>query len=1242
MRFRLPLFLILIVILLVSSGSYASLSRAAAPESPPVPPEVTVARAPGLPPDSGALVQAVQETITTRKDIAGFQINQIAIERIQYAADESVALIYLDALDPETSEPIAREPGLAIAHRVTPDAQSKSLPSGWQVTMQADATWADELRALPAGLLDDDLRQRFLSDSVSAQSTAGLTLGGYLLPWAGGQTKSLTWSVGHTSCNPISDCEFAFDFADGSMFPLLAAKGGTVFGFRYDVPNNNRSGTNYLVLQDTSTNPISYQIYYHMAQESLPLALRTKGMPVRQGQYIGNVDNTGFSSGSHLHFMVTTSAYGLWGPSVDITFRDVPINWDAATQGGRPRLPKEAAWYGGEGQEKYTSANFGAIPPEGAITAPDNWLDLTSPSVHVEGWGSDDLGVTKAQVVVNYGIGWVTAGAPVTFSPAQKKVTFAIDADLCASNVPDGPLSLSARVWDVEGNQTLQSLGVRQVFKHAGCGPVKLSRLCTPAATQVALYAQPYYLGACQVFEIGDYMNDLALGSVGEDRAASIMVGSAVKATLFRDANLRGRATTFTQTDSNLGDHPIGSGTVSSMEVEYNSAIPSTLSIQALPHLTADDSLTFAFVNTGGAEKFQAQLSGPVTDSYEGLNPYWPVGNLPAGDYTLTAKGFSSANGTDYFSQPALMNFTISARENLPAAASFPYAADFESGAPGWTTSGAWSLTQAPGRGDPPALTAAWRFNADGICTDGALCAGDLTSPPIPLPAGAPAYLRFDYQWHGEIPTPYWDQRRVQIATSTAPGGPYSAFADLYALSLDPPDTWLTSPAMSGNKILDLSAYQGKYVRIRFNYNTLDGTGNQASTWTIDNVAVDTTPVSGGALALDGNYNATPEGSIEIKPDETKEGVISPGGDMDYYHFDAQKGITYQVDVTTKWPGSTSTLDPMAALIDWEQVSYLAENDDIQPGVNTDARVSFTAQQTNTFYIRVKAWNHPVGGDNQAYHITLSQPVDSTPPAITMQVPNTNGFVPSNPFTLTATASDNAPTGVKGVDFYYHRNDWEGGNWIKLGEGEQDAHEPSVWRLAVNPGALPESSGLAFWARATDWAFNYAGAVFWNAVNDHTAPLSALLPLPGSLNGNTFSLTTSASDVVSGVERCEIQVKVDTGEWQAWAPPAGNGCQIWFTGEFGHRYAFRTRAVDRAGNQEAFPEQAEASIQLVDPGQGDALEDDNSQDKAREMAVDGGAQMHDFYGSGDQDWGWFQAQVGKQYILWTQPQGGPG
>jgi murein DD-endopeptidase MepM/ murein hydrolase activator NlpD len=122
--------------------------------------------------------------------------------------------------------------------------------------------------------------------------------------------------------------------------------------------------TNSITLEDRSTETWTYQIYLHLAYNSIPIELKQVGVAVNQGQFIGNVDDTGYSTGHHVHFMVvakdtlykTSSGY-YFGRAEDITFRDVFINWDEATQGGRPRRTDEATTYGGEGQNYYISGN---------------------------------------------------------------------------------------------------------------------------------------------------------------------------------------------------------------------------------------------------------------------------------------------------------------------------------------------------------------------------------------------------------------------------------------------------------------------------------------------------------------------------------------------------------------------------------------------------------------------------------------------------------------------------------------------------------------------------------------------------------------------------------------------------------------------------------------------------------------------------------------------------------------------
>ena len=85
------------------------------------------------------------------------------------------------------------------------------------------------------------------------------------------------------------------------MFPISVAKAATVKRTIWEYPNGNTTNTNYILIEDTSTNPTTYQIYYHLAQDSIPEDLRTPGAPVYQGQFIENADDTGASTAHHLH-----------------------------------------------------------------------------------------------------------------------------------------------------------------------------------------------------------------------------------------------------------------------------------------------------------------------------------------------------------------------------------------------------------------------------------------------------------------------------------------------------------------------------------------------------------------------------------------------------------------------------------------------------------------------------------------------------------------------------------------------------------------------------------------------------------------------------------------------------------------------------------------------------------------------------------------------------------------------------
>jgi hypothetical protein len=278
-----------------------------------------------------------------------------SVDNVIYNVNESEALLWLAPTERETGVILGTEPRRAIAILSAEQNQ-------WQVLLEDDPHFQQTLNQ--SSLLLKDYVMQSAPPDENKVIEDGPVYGGYYLPWQAGLTKRLTWSISHSSCYPVALCTYAFDFADGSMFPLKAAKPGLVFHWKDTCTNGATDCTNSITLEDRSTTPWTYQIYLHLAQNSIPSALKVVGTPVSQGQQIALVDDTGASSGHHVHFMVVTentlyrSSYGYYfGYSVDITFRDVFINWDAATQGGRPRLPEEAEEFGGEGQTFYTSGN---------------------------------------------------------------------------------------------------------------------------------------------------------------------------------------------------------------------------------------------------------------------------------------------------------------------------------------------------------------------------------------------------------------------------------------------------------------------------------------------------------------------------------------------------------------------------------------------------------------------------------------------------------------------------------------------------------------------------------------------------------------------------------------------------------------------------------------------------------------------------------------------------------------------
>jgi hypothetical protein len=155
---------------------------------------------------------------------------------------------------------------------------------------------------------------------------------------------------------------------------------------------------------------------------------------------------------------------------------------------------------------------------------------------------------------------------------------------------------------------------------------------------------------------------------------------------------------------------------------------------------------------------------------------------------------------------------------------------DMESGANGWTATGFWHQVGAAGPcANSHSLATSWYYGQASTCTydNGATNSGFLTSPTITIPASPyTAKLSFYYYYETESAGASYDKRLVQISTD---GG--ATFSTLLQLSGDTMNTWQ-------QQIIDLSAYLGQTIQLRFSFDTVDAVANNFKGWYIDDVRI--------------------------------------------------------------------------------------------------------------------------------------------------------------------------------------------------------------------------------------------------------------------------------------------------------------------------------------------------------------------------------------------------------------------
>jgi hypothetical protein len=1234
-----------------------------------------------------AIREAVQNAVTqNQQNVLGFLINNVEVSQIQYSNDGHTALVWLAQRDLETGDILGREPGYAVARNTS---GILAQPDSWQITFQTAGF--NLLTALPPELISDDLRLSF-ANQANVVTAPAQTFTGYKLPWSSALRIRITGSVGHFldyhSCAEVS-CRYAYDFwnpdAGNRMFPILASKGGILRAKRDSCANNDHNCTNYLVLEDNSTNPTTYQLYYHIANASVPSGLQI-GSFIQQGQYIANVDNTGASTASHLHFMVyqtPTAANYFWGNSVRILFSDVPFN------GGEPRTCSETIAYPsygtqcsagpdgvkGTGDDDYlTSGNVGTESPAGTLDVPSPWTTLTDKALTISGTASDKLGISRVEILLKKSTTWSTISSADFANGVYSKTI-----DLCAAQIPDGPFSLAVRIWDIAGNWAGQYTGIRQVFKNVPCGantPPILA--CAPSADEVSLYSEANYAGICKKFAAGKYP-DLALAPLGDNNTASIQVGANVNAVLFdqnSDLNLnipKGRLETIINNDANLANNRIGAKTVSALWVE--TAVDMTNPGVLQPFLTfpgnrldgdknsaaqpnpanpkSSDSLVLTWTGGEGATLFTSKLevNGAV---FKTMSPQytqtWDVGSLPAGQYTWTVTAcIGTTTCTGMVSNSTSLTFTVDPGPLSTAGqidAPTP-TLDMEGGPGAWVATGLWRWVDVnrlqPDLAVKP--TKAWIFNTGASFEDTTYRAGDLTSPPIRVSANGNYYLHFRFFSNTEgalydnqtFASPYWDQRSVQVSINNGPFSSLSSVPSVAPLSDDIQNSgsyWPDGPIVNLGNLTT-----GQIVRVRFHFDSIDTYYNNFAGWAIDEVRLDTSGPDGSCgkdLANDTVATATP---ILLDGPAT-DSRICPQGDVDYYSFSGTGGTPLRIKIDAKSASIANPLDSFISLIDSSGKDVIAANDDSNP-TNTDPQyrdsfIETILPSTGTFYVRVRSsWDYPgAGGQTYVYKLSVTTNTSNIPrPQVTITKPVNPGYLGRVPFIVEVSAADPNGSGVKKADFYWHNNDFVNSPWVLFAS---DTNGSDGWWGIFNPPA--DVTGGAFYMMATNNAGGTSGALMKDVALDQNIPVSQLNPLPAQTNSTAVQLTWTANDPLNLIDHFLIQYMFNNGAWTLWpTQPSGGQRSAWFVGKPG-AYQFRMAAVNLSGNTESYPGGAEAATTTSGACTNDPYETNNTRSSATSLALSKTIQM--VLCQNDSDWVSFQAVQGSEYVLMFPSQGG--
>jgi hypothetical protein len=219
-------------------------------------------------------------------------------------------------------------------------------------------------------------------------------------------------------------------------------------------------------------------------------------------------------------------------------------------------------------------------------------------------------------------------------------------------------------------------------------------------------------------------------------------------------------------------------------------------------------------------------------------------------------------------------------------------------------------------------------------------------------------------------------------------------------------------------------------------------------------------------------------------------------------------------------------------------------------------------------YAGSKAWALPAGDGSktvyvqyrdQAGHVSSAYSdnivLDTTAPTGSILIDAGAAYATATSATLSLSSSD-AGSGVEGMHFSNDGTSWSG--WEAFASSK-------AWALAFGDGS--KTVHVQYRDHLGQLSSVYSDTIILD-----TAPPSSGAASPASTASVSFVVSWSGTDSLSGIATYDVQYRVGgSGSWSSWLSRVSESSAVFGPAIPGQTYYFQVRAMDKAGNLEAYP-----------------------------------------------------------------------